>query len=51
MMLKLFKEKSQKVGAPPGTLMHVGERKAEETTIQVIDYDATLFQESTPRSR
>lgn len=48
-MLKLFKEKSQKVGAPPGTLIHLGEKKAEAMTIQVIDYDAKLLRESTPQ--
>ncbi len=35
----------KKVGLPPGTLVHVGERKAEETRIIVIDYDQREFQE------
>lgn len=48
-MLKLFRRKSQKAGVPPGSLVHLGEKKAETTTIQVIDYDATLLRESTPQ--
>ena len=48
-MLKLFRKKSQKVGSPPGSLVHLGEKKVEKTTIQVIDYDAKLLRESTPQ--
>ncbi|MFC1607233.1 magnesium/cobalt transporter CorA [Candidatus Latescibacterota bacterium] len=46
-MLRFTKKISTKAGQPPGTLMHVGEKKAEkrEVTISVMDYDATYFEE------
>lgn len=36
---------STKTGIPPGTLIHVGERKTYKPKITVIDYDAVNFQE------
>ena len=48
-MLKLFEKKTQKVGVPPGTLIHLGEKKIEEVRIGVIDYDATHLRESSPK--
>ncbi|MDO9515602.1 MAG: magnesium/cobalt transporter CorA [Syntrophales bacterium] len=36
---------SHKAGLPPGTLVHIGERKAEEVKITIMDYDQTAFQE------
>jgi len=44
-MLKLIKQRSKKAGLPPGTLIHIGERKAEEVRIRVVDYDETHCQE------
>jgi len=44
-MPRFFKKISHKTGLPPGTLVHVGERKAEKVTIAVIDYDQTAFEE------
>ncbi len=39
-----------KIGAPPGTLIHVGERKAERTRIRLIDYNAeTLIEKDLER--
>jgi len=35
----------EKVGLPPGTLVHIGERKTEKIKITVIDYDSKNFQE------
>jgi magnesium transporter len=32
-------KRSKKTGLPPGSLVHVGERKVEKTRITVIDYD------------
>ncbi|MFC1591168.1 magnesium/cobalt transporter CorA [Thermodesulfobacteriota bacterium] len=32
---------AEKIGQAPGTLVHIGEIKAEEVTISVIDYDAS----------
>ncbi len=44
-MPRLIKKRSKKAGLPPGTLVHIGEQKAEEVTITVIDYDEARFQE------
>jgi magnesium transporter len=44
-MAKLIKKRSQKAGLPPGTLVHIGEKKAGESTITLIDYDEGNFQE------
>ena len=35
----------EKVGLPPGTLVHIGERKTEKAKITIIDYDEKDFQE------
>jgi len=44
-MQRLIKRASNKAGLPPGTLVHIGERKAEETKITIIDYDEAQSQE------
>ena len=44
-MPRFFKKMSHKAGLPPGALLHVGERKAEEVTITIMDYDQMAFQE------
>jgi len=45
-MKKLFRGAiSRKVGLPPGSLVHVGEKKAETVKITVLDYDAEGFRE------
>jgi magnesium transporter len=44
-MLRLIKKRSEKAGLPPGSLVHIGEKKAEEVKITIIDYDETHFQE------
>ena len=38
-------KRSRKTGLPPGTLMHIGERKAETVRLSVIQYDAEQFSE------
>lgn len=45
MMSRLIKRRSGKAGLPPGTLVHVGERKAEKVKIQILDYDEAQFEE------
>lgn len=40
-----IKKRSKKTGLPPGTLVHIGERKAEQAKITVIDYDAAHWEE------
>ena len=44
-MPKLIKKQSKKVGLPPGTLVHIGQRKTESARISVIDYNEQSFQE------
>jgi magnesium transporter len=44
-MPRFIKKRSRKAGLPPGTLVHIGEQKAEEVKITVIDYDEVRFQE------
>jgi len=44
-MPKLIKKRSKKAGLPPGTLIHIGEKKTEELKITVIDYEETHFEE------
>jgi len=44
-MMRLFKKTSKKAGLPPGTLVHIGEKKVEKTKITLIDYDDTHLQE------
>jgi len=42
---KSIKRISRKAGLPPGTLVHIGERKAEQVKITIIDYDESQVQE------
>ena len=44
-MTKLMKKRSKKSGLPPGTLVHIGEKKTEEIKITVMDYDENTCQE------
>ncbi len=44
-MPKPIKKRSEKAGLPPGTLVHIGEKKAETLKITVMDYDEAHFQE------
>jgi len=43
--LKQTRRHYKKAGLPPGTLVHIGEKKAETVRITVIDYDEQDFQE------
>ena len=49
-MPKLTKKRSQKAGLPPGTLIHIGEKKREEPKITILDYDEAQFQEREVKS-
>jgi magnesium transporter len=40
-----IKRHSKKAGLPPGTLVHIGERKAEQIRITLIDYNEQNLQE------
>jgi magnesium transporter len=44
-MPKLTKKRSKKAGLPPGTLVHIGEKKAEIPKITIMDYSEAHFQE------
>jgi magnesium transporter len=44
-MHKPITKRSEKRGLPPGTLVHVGEKKAEEVKISIIDYDEAHVEE------
>ena len=44
-MAKGIRKRSTKAGLPPGTLVHVGEKRAEAVHITLIDYDEQSFQE------
>ncbi|MCJ7525137.1 MAG: magnesium/cobalt transporter CorA [Candidatus Aminicenantes bacterium] len=38
-MVETIKKRSLKSGLPPGTLMHIGTKKAMESRIRILDYD------------
>ncbi len=42
---KLVRKRGRKVGAPPGTLLHVGESHSESTTLRLITYNEQSFQD------
>jgi magnesium transporter len=44
-MNKVIKKMSKKVAQPPGTLIHVGEQKAESVTLNLIRYSKDIFEE------
>ncbi len=44
-MARYSNRRSRKAGLPPGTLIHVGEKKSDTTKISVIDYDEHSFQQ------
>ncbi|MFH1758280.1 MAG: magnesium/cobalt transporter CorA [Pseudomonadota bacterium] len=44
-MPKFIKKRSKKIGMPPGTLVHIGEKMSERTKIKVLEYDEVNFQE------
>ena len=45
MRSRLFYRKARKSGLPPGTLIHVGEKKVEKLRLTVLDYDEQHFEE------
>ena len=44
-MAKRTRKRSTKAGLPPGTLVHIGEKKVEAVKISYLDYDEQDFQE------
>ena len=44
-MQTLFKKRSKKAGLPPGTMVHIGDKKVEKVKISLINYDENNFEE------
>jgi magnesium transporter len=44
-MPRFIKRQKKKAGASPGTLIHIGDQKVDETRITIIDYDEAHLQE------
>jgi len=49
-MGRLIKKRSSKFGLPPGSVIHTGERLAEEIRITVMDYDKQTLNEKEVKS-
>ncbi len=45
-----IKKRSIKTGLPPGSLIHIGEKKAESVRIRILDYDENQFEEKEAKS-
>jgi len=43
--MKLVQKRSKKTGLPPGTLVHIGERKSETVRISVFQYSGAVCEE------
>ncbi len=48
--MKSIHKFSRKIGAVPGTLVHIGEKRAERVTMQIIDYDEKDVRQLDPQS-
>jgi magnesium transporter len=46
-MTSFLKKRSRKLGLPPGTLVHIGERRTDSIRITAIDYDERHCEERT----
>jgi len=44
-MATLTKKRSQKAGLPAGSLVHIGDKKTDKTTIKIIVYNQEMFKE------
>ncbi|MBN2126281.1 MAG: magnesium/cobalt transporter CorA [Deltaproteobacteria bacterium] len=44
-MVRFMKKVSRKAGLPPGTLVHIGEKREEKPKITLIDYDEERLEE------
>jgi len=49
-MPELVKKKSKKIGLPPGTIVHIGNKRMEKVKINIIDYNEEHFQEKEVKS-
>jgi magnesium transporter len=48
--MKLVQKRSRKTGLPPGTLVHIGEKKTDKVTIKVFNYAGTRCDERQDQS-
>jgi magnesium transporter len=48
LLLRYSPQSSKKAGLAPGTLIHVGKRYSEKTTIGILDYNSGYFEEKIP---
>jgi len=46
--MKLVQKRSKKTGLPPGTLVHIGERRTEQVIFTVFHYSAAGCEELQP---
>ena len=46
----MVKKKSKKVGLPPGSIVHIGNRRDEKVKITIVDYSEAKFQEKEVKS-
>ncbi len=46
-MSKQKKKRAEKIGLPPGSLVHIGERKVEEVKITLVEYSPEFYSEKT----
>ena len=44
-MARLIKQRSKKAGLPPGSLVHIGEKKGDKAKVAILDYDEAHVQE------
>ncbi len=44
-MVNLIRKRSEKSGLPPGSLVHVGQKKSEKVRITIIDYNEEILRE------
>lgn len=44
-MARLIKQRSKKAGLPPGSLVHIGEKKGDQAKVAILDYDEAHVQE------
>ena len=49
-MDRFVSRRSKKTGLPPGTLVHIGEKKTEKVRITLMDYDPAHFEEKEVRA-
>ena len=49
-MPKLVEKKSKKIGLPPGSIVHIGNKRDEKAKITIVDYSEAKFQEKKAKS-